>query len=72
MLENWPWHAAIIKMLSKHFETGAAMPDGLVEKLVKSRNANGGVLNSRQLALGLFDQAIHTAPSADTRKVYER
>ena len=29
-----------------------------------------GILNKRQLALALFDQRIHTSPSADTAAVY--
>ncbi len=29
-----------------------------------------GMLNKRQIALGLFDQIIHTSAKADTRRVY--
>ena len=51
MLENWCWEKEPLKRMSKHYKTGAPLPDGLIDKLVKSRNANGG--ERRLLWLGV-------------------
>jgi hypothetical protein len=123
------WEKEALKRVSKHYKTGEPLPDDLIDKLIKSRNANGGerkgwaapvgrgwagageqgllargsrgpgalplappppnlpthpptrpapapgrtppgIFNSRQLAYGLFDQSIHTSPSASSRDVY--
>lgn len=46
--------------MSKHYKTGEAIPDELLDKLIKSRIANAGMFNLRQILLGMFDQTIHT------------
>ena len=55
--------------MSGHHETGAEIPQRLLDALIASRNANSGILNMRQVVLASFDQAIHTSPSADTAAV---
>lgn len=66
MLENWVWKPEALVRMSRHHETGAPIPDDLLQALIKSRNANSGILNMRQVVLASFDQAIHRAASADT------
>ena len=66
MLENWCWCPEALARMSAHHETGAPIPQELVDALLRSRNANAGVFNMRQIVLGTFDQAIHTAAKADT------
>ncbi|KAI8467776.1 MAG: Thimet oligopeptidase [Monoraphidium minutum] len=61
MLENWTWEPEVLRRITRHYKTGGPMPDALIDKLVKSRTANGGIFNSKQLAYGLFDQQVHTA-----------
>ena len=74
MLENWCWEPTVLKKLcGSHVDTGAAISDELVAQLVKSRNANEGLGAQRQLAFGLFDQALHSGPCAapeDITKLY--
>ena len=62
MLENWCWEKESLSMMSKHYKTGAAIPDDILDKLIKSRTANAGVFNLRQILLGTFDQKIHSQP----------
>ena len=64
MLENWCWCPEALARMSGHHETGAAIPAELVTALLRSRNANAGVFTMRQIVLGTFDQAIHTAASS--------
>ena len=62
MLENWCWEKESLSRMSAHYENKSPIPDDLMESLVKSRNANAGVFNLRQILLGSFDQKIHTQP----------
>lgn len=70
MLENWCWEKEPLRRMSGHFETGEPLPDELVDKLIASRNANTGIMDKFQLTLGIFDQTIHTQPTADTIEVF--
>ncbi|XP_030851845.1 thimet oligopeptidase isoform X1 [Strongylocentrotus purpuratus] len=70
MLENWCWQAESLARLSGHYKDGSVLPDDMVDKLVKARNANAGVFNLRQILLGSFDQTIHTREKADTETIY--
>ncbi|XP_065923847.1 thimet oligopeptidase-like [Magallana gigas] len=60
MLENWCWEKEPLQRMSKHYKTGEAIPDHLLDKLIKSRIANADMFNLRQILLGMFDQTIHT------------
>ena len=66
MLENWCWEKEALHRMSKHYKTGEAIPDEVLDALIRSRNANAGLLNMRQIVLGKFDQAIHSVDRADT------
>lgn len=52
------------------FQTGSTLPDEIVDKLAKSRKANAGGFNLRQIILGTFDQTIHTRGEADTKALF--
>jgi len=66
MLENWVWQPEALKRMSRHYQTSEPIPTALMDSLLKSRNANAGLLNMRQVLLATFDQVIHTSTSADT------
>uniref|UniRef100_A0A8C4MW81 Thimet oligopeptidase n=1 Tax=Equus asinus asinus TaxID=83772 RepID=A0A8C4MW81_EQUAS len=42
MLENWVWEKEPLLRMSQHYRTGSAIPPELLEKLIKSRQANTG------------------------------
>lgn len=50
MLENWVWEKEPLTRMSQHFRTGGAAPDDLLEKLIKSRQANAGKAVRRGLS----------------------
>ena len=60
MLEFWTWNKSELKSLSKHFETGEKIPDGLLDSLVRTKHVNGALFALRQLHFGLFDMKVHT------------
>lgn len=42
MLENWVWEKEPLLRMSQHYRTGGAIPQELLDKLIKSRQANTG------------------------------
>jgi metallopeptidase MepB len=60
MLENWCWTPSQIKALSSHYETGAQIPDDLIEKQIATKHVNDALFNLRQLHFGIFDMTVHT------------
>jgi thimet oligopeptidase len=59
MLENWVWQVEPLRAISGHWKTGEPIPDSLLGPLLKSRQANSGTTNLRQLTFGIFDQRLH-------------
>ncbi len=58
-LENWCWQEEVIKDISSHHETGAALPQPLLEKLLAAKNFQAGMQMLRQIEFALFDFTMH-------------
>ncbi|XP_055463787.1 thimet oligopeptidase isoform X2 [Psammomys obesus] len=72
MLENWVWEKEPLMRMSRHYRTGSEAPQELLDKLIKSRQANAGLFNLRQIVLAKVDQALHTQTDADPAEEYAR
>lgn len=72
MLENWVWEEEPLRRMSQHYRTGNALPAELLDKLIRSRQANTGLFNLRQIVLAKVDQALHTQTDADPAEEYAR
>ncbi|RUS34267.1 hypothetical protein BC938DRAFT_481524 [Jimgerdemannia flammicorona] len=59
MLENWCWQSNSLRRLSSHYKTGEPIPDELIEKIVRAKQAGAGLFNLRQLFFGVFDMRLH-------------
>ncbi|MEO1481805.1 MAG: M3 family metallopeptidase [Myxococcota bacterium] len=60
VLENWASVPAVMKTYAKHYETGEAIPDALIEKIRKSSNFNEGFSTGEYVAAALLDLEWHT------------
>lgn len=73
MLENWCYEPEALARMSGHWQDHSQkLPQEQVERLVKARNANSGMLDKRQLVFGLFDLTIHTMSEANTAEIYAK
>jgi len=60
-LENWCWQRETIPMISGHYETGAPLPEVLLDKMLKAKNFQSAAMMLRQLEFSLFDFRLHMA-----------
>ena len=68
--EHWALEPTVFAHYAKHHETGAPMPQSLVEKIKKSRTFNQGFALTEYLAASLLDMAWHTlAPGSPPQDV---
>lgn len=59
---DWP---DILKNYAKHYETGAPMPQELLDKVIASKKFNQGFETTEYLAATLLDQAWHQRPAKE-------
>ncbi|MFP5306788.1 MAG: M3 family metallopeptidase [Gammaproteobacteria bacterium] len=58
-MENWAFDPPTLRGFARHWETGAALPDEMIDKLRGSRTFQSGLATVRQLEFGLFDLRLH-------------
>lgn len=59
-MENFCWEWDVLRSLSRHIDTGEALPRPLYDKLLAARNFQSGLQTLRQVEFSLFDMLIHT------------
>lgn len=69
MLEFWCYSPEVLRIMSRHEETGQPIPNEMIDKLIKEKKVNQGYISERQLSFGLFDMAMHTKEVASKRTV---
>ncbi|ACC99083.1 Zn-dependent oligopeptidase [Elusimicrobium minutum Pei191] len=71
ILENWAWHPAVLKKISKHYKTGEPLPDEIIEKMIKGKNVFSARAYQRQNFFAQYDMDLHTSnKELDTTKEY--
>ncbi len=65
LYEHWFEQREILRRFARHHQTGAPMPEDLIEKIIAARQFNQGFLTVEYTASALVDLALHSAPAAD-------
>ena len=68
-LESWAWQPESLTMISRHYQTGAALPDSLIEKMIAAKNFQAGLFLIRQCECALFDMSLHSQAATDEHDV---
>ena len=69
VLENWALEKECLDIFAKHYETGEAIPQTLIDKIKVTSNYHEGRQTLRQLSLGLLDMAWHAGDPGDVEHV---
>jgi oligopeptidase A len=67
--ENWCWDKEALGLMSGHVDTGAPLPDDLLQKMLAARNFQSGLQLLRQVEFSLFDMKIHAGPALSSAAV---
>ncbi len=60
IMEHWATHPDVMKVYAKHYQTGEAIPDALIQKIGNSKYFNQGFMTVEYLAASLLDMNYHT------------
>lgn len=63
-MENFCWEWSVLQRLTRHVETGEALPKALYDKMQAARHFQTGLQMVRQIELALYDLCLHTKPEA--------
>ena len=74
--EMWAVYPAVVKNFAKHYQTGAVIPQELMDKMLNARKFNEGYRTTEYLSASLLDQAWHQlkpdeVPAADGALAFE-
>ncbi len=58
-MENWCWERESLPFITGHYQTGAALPDTLLHKMLAAKNFQSAMQMMRQLEFSLFDLRLH-------------
>jgi thimet oligopeptidase len=59
IMEEWCWKSEILQRFARHHETGARIPESLIDTLVAARHVNEALDTLRQISFGVLDLALH-------------
>jgi peptidyl-dipeptidase Dcp len=64
--EMWATEPRVLANYAKHYETGASMPQELMDKVLAARKFNQGFATTEYLAAALLDQSFHQLAAGQT------
>jgi oligopeptidase A len=59
-MENFCWEWEVLRNMTRHVETGAALPRALFDKMVAAKNFQSGMQTVRQLEFAIYDMRLHS------------
>lgn len=64
-LENWCWQPEALAFISGHYQTGEALPQAMLDKMLAAKNFQSAMQMIRQLEFSLFDFKMHAQYSPE-------
>jgi oligopeptidase A len=64
-MENFCWEWDVLKDMTAHVDSGAALPRALYDKMIAAKNFQSGLFTLRQLEFALFDLRLHSEGRKD-------
>lgn len=58
-MENWCYHAPVLRSMSRHIDTGEPLPDAMIAQIAGARTFRAGAATLRQLLFGAVDMELH-------------
>jgi oligopeptidase A len=58
-MENWCWSREALDLMATHYQTGAALPQDLFDKMLAAKNFQSAMQMVRQLEFSLLDFRMH-------------
>ncbi|WP_437965881.1 M3 family metallopeptidase [Sorangium sp. So ce260] len=71
IMENWCWEREALDLFARHHETGAPVPDDLLQRMRAARTFRAGATTMRQLGFAEIDLALHMDWSPERGDVVE-
>ncbi|MFR9534385.1 MAG: M3 family metallopeptidase [Rikenellaceae bacterium] len=71
LMENWATEREYLDLWATHYQTGEAIPQELIDKIVAAQNYNAAYAHVRQLQYGILDMAWHSLKEPYTGDVAE-
>jgi oligopeptidase A len=59
-MENFCWEWDVLRHMTRHVETGEALPRELFDKMLAAKNFQSGLAMLRQLEFAVFDMRLHS------------
>jgi oligopeptidase A len=63
-MENFCWEWDVLRHMTRHVDTGEALPRALFDKMVAAKNFQSGLAMLRQVEFAVFDMRLHAEPLA--------
>ncbi len=63
--ENWAFQKEVLTGYARHYQTGEAIPDSLVQKILAARTFNQGFMTTELCAASILDMKWHELPSVE-------
>ena len=59
-MENFAWEWDVLRHMTRHVDTGAALPRPLYDKMIAAKNFQSGLAMLRQIEFAVFDMRLHS------------
>jgi len=59
-MENFCWERDVLQHMTRHVDTGSAIPRALFDRMIAAKNFHSGLAMLRQIEFAVFDMRLHS------------